>query len=52
MDGDEIGSKSQEAIVKGLLDLSILDKPPEIHRGAIAGGKYYNKKTRTYPEGP
>ena len=41
MNGNAIGSKSQEAIAEGLLDLSILDKPPEIHRGAMAGGKYY-----------
>ena len=42
IDGKEIGSKSQEAIAEGLLDLTILDKTPEIHRGAIAGGRYYN----------
>ena len=42
MDGEEIGSESQEAIAEGLLDLTILDKKPEIHRGAMAGGRYYN----------
>ena len=42
MEGDEIGSESQEAIAEGLLDLSILDRKPEIHRGAMESGKYYN----------
>ena len=42
IDGKEIGSKSQEVIAEGLLDLSILDKAPEIYRGAMAGVKYYD----------
>ena len=42
MDCEEFGSESQEAIAEGLLDLSILDKKPEIHRGAMESGKYYN----------
>ena len=31
-------------IAEGLLDLTILDKTPEIHRGAMAGGRYYGRK--------
>ena len=44
IDGKEIGSKSQEVIAEGLLDLSILDKAPEIHRGAIAGSRCYDSE--------
>ena len=41
IDGKEIGSRSQEAIAKVLLDLTILDKMPKIQRGEMAGGRYY-----------
>ena len=51
MNGDAIGSKSQEVIAEGLLDLSILDKPPEIHKGSMAGGKYYNSKNEDMSRG-
>ena len=39
LDSEDIGSESQEAIAEGLLDLTILDKKPEIHRGSMASGK-------------
>ena len=38
------GTKSQEVIAEGLLDLSVLDNPPEIHGGAMLGGRYFNSK--------
>ena len=42
MDGEEIGSESQGAIAEGLLDLTILNKKPEINRGAMTGRRYYD----------
>ena len=51
IDGEEISSKSQEAIADGLLYLSILDQAPEIHRGAIAGGKYYDSNNNNISKG-
>ena len=51
IDGEEIGSKSQEAIAEGLLDLSILDKAPELHMAAIAGGRYYDSKNKNLSRG-
>ena len=51
IDGEEIGFESQEAIAEGLLDLSILDKAPEIHRGAMAGGKYYDSENEDMSRG-
>ena len=46
IDGKEICSESQEAITESLIDLSILDKVPEIHRdrGATASGRYCNNE--------
>ena len=44
IDGEKVGSEPQEAIAEGLLDLSILDKAPEINRGTLAGSRYYNSK--------
>ena len=51
IDGKEIGSESQVAIAEGLLDLSILDKAPEIHRGAMAGNRYYDSKNKDMSRG-
>ena len=51
MDGKEIDSESQEAIAGGLLDLTILDKTPEIHRGAMPGGRYYNSNNKDMSRG-
>ena len=48
IDSKEIGSKYQEVITKGLLDLSIFDKAPDIHREVMAGGRYYDSKTRRH----
>ena len=41
----DIGTKAHEAIMEGLLDLSILDKPREIHQGAMVDGKHYDRKS-------
>ena len=51
IDGKEIVSESQEVVAKGLLDLTILDKTPEIHRGAMAGGRYYDIENKDMPRG-
>ena len=51
IDGEEIGSQSQEAIAKVLLDLTILDKMPEIQRGEMAGGRYYDNKNKDMSRG-
>ena len=42
----DIGTKSQEVITEGLLDLSILDNPPEIHQGSMTSGKYHDNKNK------
>ena len=42
MDGKDIDTESQEAITEGLLALTTLDKKREIHRGAMADGRYYD----------
>ena len=42
LEEDEQGKESQEAIAEGLLDLSILDKPSEITKGAMASGRLYD----------
>ena len=39
-----VGTESQEVIVEGLLDLSILETPPKIHRGEMSGGRYYDSE--------
>ena len=51
IDRKKNGSKSQEVIAEGLLDLSILDKAPETHRGEISDGRYYDSKHEDIPRG-
>ena len=51
MDHNDIGTKSQEAIMEGLLDLSILDTLPEINRRSMTGGRSYDSKNEDMPRG-
>ena len=46
MDGEEIGSESHKTIVEGLVELTSLDKTPEIHREAMSGGRCYNSNNK------
>ena len=51
MDHNYIGTKSQEAIMEGLLDLSILDTLPEIKRRSMTRGRSYDRKNKDMPRG-
>ena len=45
-DKEDQGTEPQEAIVEGLMDLFILDKSLDIHRGAMASGRYFNSNNK------
>ena len=45
-DKEDQGTEPQEAIVEGLLDLFILNKSLDIHRGGMASGRYFNSNNK------